>query len=55
LLLVSAALSSGGVRNWGRLHGAFISASDGAIPATFGGLFLWVAFRLLRQVRWHND
>jgi hypothetical protein len=33
----------------------FILASDAAIPATFGGLFLWVAFRLLRQVRWHND
>jgi len=36
----------------------FISASDAAIPATFGtfgGLFLWIAFPLLRQVRWHND
>ena len=36
----------------------FILASDAAIPATFGtfgGLFLWIAFPLLRQVRWHND
>ena len=36
----------------------FISASDAAIPATFGALaaiFLLIAFLLLRRVRWHND
>jgi hypothetical protein len=36
----------------------FISATGAAIPGMFGafaGLFLWFAFLLLRQVRWHND
>jgi hypothetical protein len=36
----------------------FISASDAAIPATFGAfatIFLLIAFLLLRRVRWHND
>jgi len=35
----------------------FISAADVAMPITFGAfgaLFLWIAFRLLRQVRWHT-
>ena len=35
----------------------FISASDAAIPAMFGALgavLLWIAFLLLRRVRWHN-
>jgi hypothetical protein len=36
----------------------FVSATDAAIPATFltvGAILLWIAFLLLRQVRWHND
>ncbi|HXE05829.1 MAG TPA: hypothetical protein VN579_07575 [Bryobacteraceae bacterium] len=36
----------------------FISASDAAIPGMLGAcgaVFLWVAFLLLRRVRWHND
>jgi hypothetical protein len=36
----------------------FVSASDAAIPATFGAfgaIFLSIAFLLLRRVRWHND
>jgi hypothetical protein len=36
----------------------FISASDAAIPATFGALaaiFLVIAFLSLRRVRWHDD
>ena len=36
----------------------FVSASDTAIPGTFGALaaiFLLIAFLLLRRVRWHND
>jgi len=36
----------------------FVSASEAAIPATFGAvgaIFLLIAFLLLRRVRWHND
>lgn len=36
----------------------FISVSDAAVPGTFGafgGVFLLIAFLLLRRVRWHND
>jgi hypothetical protein len=36
----------------------FISASDAVIPGLFGTLgamFLWIAFLLLRGVRWHNN
>jgi hypothetical protein len=36
----------------------FISASGAAAPGMFGvfaATFLWIAFLLLRQVRWHND
>jgi hypothetical protein len=36
----------------------FISATGAAAPAMFGvfaATFLWIAFLLLRQVRWHND
>ena len=31
--------------------GAYIPAMYGAV----GAILLWIAFRLLRQVRWHND
>ena len=36
----------------------FISASDAAIPGTFGSfgaIFLLITFLLLRRVRWHTD
>jgi hypothetical protein len=36
----------------------FISASGAAAPGmfvAFAAIFLWIAFLLLRRVRWHND
>jgi hypothetical protein len=36
----------------------FVSASDATIPGMFGAfgtIFLWIAFLLLRRLRWHND
>ena len=29
--------------------------AQAVVTAVLGALFLWFAFRLLRQVRWHND
>jgi hypothetical protein len=36
----------------------FVSGSDAAIPAlfgAFGAMCLWIAYLLLRRVRWHDN
>jgi hypothetical protein len=50
-----SASPSAGVRNFRVSLLIFDTVVHAAVTGALAVLFLWFAFALLRQVRWHND